>query len=161
VTAASRLIQALTALLIAGLGIGMIVVGMGYPPAARLIPFIAGGTMAVLAFLQAVLLFRTPLGSAEGPDAEGDMGGLDMVTDPRLLRRALTIIGASALILPLIILFGYAVATTVYVLLCLFFIARMKLVPAAAIAAGNFLSVYVFLEYVAGVPSMEGLLLQF
>lgn len=158
-TAASRLIQALTALLIAALGVGMILAGMSYPPAARLIPFIAGGTLAVLALFQAVLIFRTPLGTAEGPDAEGDMGGLEMVTNLRLLKRAATIVGASALILPMIILFGYAVATTVYILLCLLFIARMRLLPAVAIAAGNFLSVYVFLEYVAGVPSLEGLLL--
>jgi uncharacterized protein YqhQ len=160
-TAASRLIQALTAFLIAGLGIGMILVGLSYPPAARLIPFIAGGTMAVLAAVQAVLILRTPLGTADGPDAEGDMGGLDMVTDPHLLKRCLTIIAASALILPLILLFGYAIATTAYVFLCLLFIARMKPLPVVAIAAANFLSVYVFLEYVAGVSSMEGLLMHF
>jgi hypothetical protein len=160
-TATSRLIQALTALLIAGLGVGMVVIGMSYPPAARLIPFIAGISMAVLAALQAVLIFRTPLGTAEGPDAEGDIGGLEMVTSRVPLTRCLTIIGASALILPLIILFGYAIATTVYVVLCLLFIARMKLLPVAAIGAGNFLSVYVFLEYVAGVPSLEGLLTRF
>jgi hypothetical protein len=160
-TAASRLIQALTALLIAGIGVGMVVIGMGYPPAARLIPFIAGIAMTLLALLQAVLILRTPLGSAEGPDAEGDMGGLDMVTDRRLLMRCITIMGASALILPLIILLGYAIATTVYVVLCLLFIARMKLLSVAAIGAANFLSVYVFLEYVAGVPSMEGLLMSF
>jgi hypothetical protein len=37
----------------------------------------------------------------------------------------------------------------------------MKPLPAAAIAIANFVSVYAFLDLVAGVPAIEGALLPF
>jgi len=155
-TAASRQLQAITSLVIALIGIAMLIIALDYPAAARLIPSIAGVTMVILALIHAVQLWRTPLGTPERPDAEGDVGGLTLVTDPMLLGRSAVIIIASGAILLVIPLFGYAIATSAYVLGCLLFLARMRFLPALAIAAANFLSVYIFLELVAGIPAVGG-----
>ncbi len=157
-TAAERALQLATSLALAGVGVAAIVMGLEFPPAARIIPAIIGGAMAVLAVAQTIAIWNTPPGQEEAPDAEGDTTGLTLLTNPVLARRSIGIIIATALVLPAIPFVGYAVATSAYIVACLIWFARMPAWAALAVGLVNLVAIWIFFEAVVGTPAFGGVL---
>ena len=157
-TAEARLLQIVTALVMAAIGAGMVLFSLSFPPPARLIPSIVGGALVLLSLVNAVTLWRTPIGAPEQPDAEGELGGLALMTNRVPLLRFGVITLATILVLPAIRLVGYPIATSLYLLACLLWLARVSWLHALALSLANFAIVYAFLQFAIGVPPFEGLL---
>jgi hypothetical protein len=157
-TREARLLQIITSLAISAVGLAIVLLAFGFPPTAQLIPSIVGSALAVLALINAFMMWRTPIGAPEQPDAEGDLGGLALVTTRAPLVRFGTIAIGSALILPGIWLAGYPIATSLYIFVCLISLARMSLWPTLALALANFVIVYAFLQFAVNVPPFSGVL---
>lgn len=155
---AERSLQIATSLLLAGIGAAAVLMSLQFPPAARLIPSIVASTMSVLALIQAVGIWMTPIASAAVADSDDGRKGLSLLIHPALARRSLVIIIASAFVLPLITLVGYALATSLYIVACLIWIAGMRPLAALAVGAVNFAAVYVFFKLAVGTPAVGGAL---
>lgn len=154
----AKLLQIITALAMVAIGAAIVLFALSFPPPARLIPSIVGVALAALSLLNAWQLWRIPIGAPEQPDAEGDLGGLALMTNRAPLTRFGVIMLATVLILPAVWLAGYPIATSLYLVACLIVLARTSWLTAIVLAAANFAVVYAFLQFAVGVPPLDGLL---